>query len=342
MRHISRTGSSVEFDWCAVSSIRSLREVGKKTVVVNCNPETVSTDFDECDKLYFEELSQERILDVYQQEQCDGCIISVGGQIPNNLAVPLHKNGVKIMGTSPLQIDRAEDRSTFSAILDELKIAQAPWKAVNSLDDALQFTKTVGYPCLLRPSYVLSGSAMNVVYGDEELKNFLAEATRVSQAHPVVITKFIEGAREVEMDAVAKEGRVICNAISEHVEDAGVHSGDATLMIPTQTISQGALEKVKIATKKIANAFEISGPFNVQFLVRGNDVLAPMFSWPRLRGADPVLRCEMASTGEVACYGQNIYSAFLKAMISTGFKLPQKGILIGIQVSTTELDILTL
>ncbi|XP_075036384.1 carbamoyl-phosphate synthase [ammonia], mitochondrial [Mixophyes fleayi] len=383
-------GSSVEFDWCAVSSIRTLRQLGKKTVVVNCNPETVSTDFDECDKLYFEELSQERILDVFQQEQCDGCIISVGGQIPNNMAVPLHKNGVKIMGTSPLQIDRAEDRSIFSAVLDELKIAQAPWKAVNSLDDALQFTKTVGYPCLLRPSYVLSGSAMNVVYGEEELKNFLAEATRVSQEHPVVITKFIEGAREVEMDAVAKEGRVICNAISEHVEDAGVHSGDATLMIPTQTISQGALEKVKIATKKIATAFAISGPFNVQFLVRGNDVLviecnlrasrsfpfvsktlgvdfidvatkvmigekidenplptlespiipadyvgikAPMFSWPRLRGADPVLRCEMASTGEVACYGQNIYSAFLKAMISTGFKLPQKGILIGIQHS---------
>ncbi|XP_053328297.1 carbamoyl-phosphate synthase [ammonia], mitochondrial [Spea bombifrons] len=383
-------GSSVEFDWCAVSSIRTLRQLGKKTVVVNCNPETVSTDFDECDKLYFEELSLERILDVFQQEQCDGCIISVGGQIPNNMAVPLYKNGVKIMGTSPLQIDRAEDRSIFSAVLDELQIPQAPWKAVNTMDDALQFTKTVGYPCLLRPSYVLSGSAMNVVYGEEELKNFLAEATRVSQEHPVVITKFIEGAREVEMDAVAKEGRVISHAISEHVEDAGVHSGDATLMIPTQSISQGALEKVKIATKKIATAFDISGPFNVQFLVRGNDVLviecnlrasrsfpfvsktlgvdfidvatkvmigekmdeaslptlespiipadyvgikAPMFSWPRLRGADPVLRCEMASTGEVACFGHNIYSAFLKAMISTGFKLPQKGILIGIQHS---------
>ncbi|XP_077304475.1 carbamoyl-phosphate synthase [ammonia], mitochondrial [Lithobates pipiens] len=383
-------GSSVEFDWCAVSSIRTLRQLGKKTVVVNCNPETVSTDFDECDKLYFEELSQERIMDVFQLEQCDGCIISVGGQIPNNLAVPLYKNGVKIMGTSPLQIDRAEDRSVFSAVLDELQIAQAPWKAVNSLDDALQFTKTVGYPCLLRPSYVLSGSAMNVVYGEEELKTFLAEATRVSQEHPVVITKFIEGAREVEMDAVAKEGRVISHAISEHVEDAGVHSGDATLMIPTQSISQGAIEKVKIATKKIATAFAISGPFNVQFLVRGNDVLviecnlrasrsfpfvsktlgvdfidvatkvmigekidesslptlerpiipadyvgikAPMFSWPRLRGADPVLKCEMASTGEVACFGQNVYSAFLKAMISTGFKLPQKGILIGIQHS---------
>ncbi|XP_025785587.1 carbamoyl-phosphate synthase [ammonia], mitochondrial [Puma concolor] len=295
---------------------------------------------------------------------CAGCIISVGGQIPNNLAVPLYKNGVKIMGTSPLQIDRAEDRSIFSAVLDELKVAQAPWKAVNTLNEALEFAKSVGYPCLLRPSYVLSGSAMNVVFSEDEMKKFLEEATRVSQ--------------------------VISHAISEHVEDAGVHSGDATLMLPTQTISQGAIEKVKDATRKIAKAFAISGPFNVQFLVKGNDVLviecnlrasrsfpfvsktlgvdfidvatkvmieenidekplptldhpiipadyvaikAPMFSWPRLRDADPILRCEMASTGEVACFGEGIHTAFLKAMLSTGFKIPQKGILIGIQQS---------
>ncbi|EMP24290.1 Carbamoyl-phosphate synthase [ammonia], partial [Chelonia mydas] len=383
-------GSSVEFDWCAVSSIRTLRQLGYKTAVVNCNPETVSTDFDECDRLYFEELSLERILDIYQHEECAGCIISVGGQIPNNLAVPLYKNGVKIMGTNPMQIDRAEDRSVFSAVLDELNVAQAPWKAVSTLKDAVEFANSVGYPCLLRPSYVLSGSAMNVVFTEEEMKKFLAEATRVSQEHPVVLTKFIEGAREVEMDAVAKAGKVVSHAISEHVEDAGVHSGDATLMLPTQTISQGALEKVKIITKKIARAFSISGPFNVQFLVRGNDVLviecnlrasrsfpfvsktigvdfidvatkvmigekidesslptlerpiipseyvgikAPMFSWPRLRDADPILRCEMASTGEVACFGESIHSAFLKAMLSTGFKFPQKGILVGIQHS---------
>uniref|UniRef100_Q9PTM9 Carbamoyl-phosphate synthase [ammonia], mitochondrial n=1 Tax=Opsanus beta TaxID=95145 RepID=Q9PTM9_9TELE len=383
-------GSSVEFDWCAVSSIRALRQMGKKTVVVNHNPETVSTDFDECDRLYFEELTLERILDISQQEGCVGTIVSVGGQIPNNLAVPLHKNGVKILGTSPVQIDRAEERSTFSKILDDLGVAQAPWSAVNSLDDAFTFANRVGYPCLLRPSYVLSGSAMNVAYGEEEMKRFLEEAAQVSQEHPVVITKFICGAREVEMDAVAKNGKVLCHAITEHVEDAGVHSGDATLMLPTQTISQGALEKVKIATRKIAHALEISGPFNTQFLVKGNDVMviecnlrasrsfpfvsktigvdfikvatkvmtgepldesslpslenpiipvdyvgikAPMFSWPRLREADPVLRCEMASTGEVACFGPNIYSAFLKAMLSTGFKLPQKGILIGIQHS---------
>ncbi|NXT25397.1 CPSM synthase, partial [Syrrhaptes paradoxus] len=383
-------GSSVEFDWCAVSSIRMLRQLGNKTVVVNCNPETVSTDFDECDRLYFEELSLERILDIYQYEGCSGCIISVGGQIPNNLAVPLHQNGVKIYGTNPLQIDRAEDRSIFSAVLDELHVAQAPWKAVSTLRDAVEFASSVGYPCLLRPSYVLSGSAMNVVFTEEEMKKFLAEATRVSQDHPVVLTKFIENAREVEMDAVAKEGRVISHAISEHVEDAGVHSGDATLVLPTQTISQGALEKVKAATKKIANAFAISGPFNIQFLVRGNNVLviecnlrasrsfpfvsktlgvdfinvatkvmtgkevnesslptlehpiipsryvgikAPMFSWSRLRGADPVLRCEMASTGEVACFGEDVYSAFQKAMLAMGFMFPKEGILIGIQKS---------
>ncbi|TMS06847.1 Carbamoyl-phosphate synthase [ammonia], mitochondrial [Larimichthys crocea] len=383
-------GSSVEFDWCAVSSIRALRQMGKKTVVVNHNPETVSTDFDECDRLYFEELTLERILDITQQEGCSGSIVSVGGQIPNNLAVPLHMNGVKILGTNPMQIDRAEERSVFSSILDDLGVAQAPWRALSSLEDAFTFANQVGYPCLLRPSYVLSGSAMNVAYGEEEMKRFLEEATQVSQEHPVVITKFIRGAREVEVDAVAKGGKVLVHAITEHVEDAGVHSGDATLMLPTQTISQGALEKVKIATRKIAQAFEISGPFNTQFLVKGNDVMviecnlrasrsfpfvsktigvdfinvatkvmvgepmneaslpslekpiipidfvgikAPMFSWPRLRDADPVLRCEMASTGEVACFGPNIYSAFLKAMLSTGFKLPQKGILIGIQHS---------
>uniref|UniRef100_A0A7M4CD17 Carbamoyl-phosphate synthase [ammonia], mitochondrial n=1 Tax=Oreochromis alcalicus TaxID=40169 RepID=A0A7M4CD17_9CICH len=383
-------GSSVEFDWCAVSSIRALRQMGKKMVVVNHNPETVSTDFDECDRLYFEELTLERILDITQQEGCSGCIVSVGGQIANNLAVPLHMSGVKILGTSALQIDRAEERSVFSSVLDDLGIAQAPWRALSSLEDAFAFANQVGYPCLLRPSYVLSGSAMNVVYGEEEMKRFLEEAAHVSQEHPVVITKFIRGAREVEVDAVAKNGKVLVHAITEHVEDAGVHSGDATLMLPTQTISQGALEKVKIATRKIAQAFEISGPFNTQFLVKGNDVMviecnlrasrsfpfvsktigvdfinvatkvmveepldeaslpsletpiilvdyvgvkAPMFSWTRLRDADPVLRCEMASTGEVACFGPNVYSAFLKAMLSTDFKLPQKGILIGIQDS---------
>uniref|UniRef100_A0A8D2QH22 Carbamoyl phosphate synthase arginine-specific large chain n=1 Tax=Zonotrichia albicollis TaxID=44394 RepID=A0A8D2QH22_ZONAL len=384
-------GSSVEFDWCAVSSIRTLRQLGNKTVVVNCNPETVSTDFDECDRLYFEELSLERILDIYQNEGCSGCIISVGGQIPNNLAVPLHQSGVKILGTDPLKIDQAEDRSVFSAILDELHVAQAPWKAVSTLVKeilAKGFFRKYGSDTLLSCSH--SGSAMNVVFTEEEMKKFLAEATRVSQDYPVVLTKFIEDAREVEMDAVAKAGRVIAHAVSEHVEDAGVHSGDATLMFPTQSISQEALEKVKAATKKIAKAFAISGPFNIQFLVQGSKVLviecnlrasrsfpfvsktlgvdfidvatkvmigkqvnesslptmehpifpsryvgikAPMFSWSRLRDADPILRCEMASTGEVACFGEDVYSAFQKALLATGFTFPKKGILIGIQES---------
>uniref|UniRef100_A0A8B9KKM4 carbamoyl-phosphate synthase (ammonia) n=1 Tax=Astyanax mexicanus TaxID=7994 RepID=A0A8B9KKM4_ASTMX len=350
---------------------------------------TKSTSLPSCQNLVFLFLPVFRSNTSSSLQSCTGCIVSVGGQIPNNLAVPLHQNGVRILGTSPLQIDRAEERSVFSTILDDLGVSQAPWRALSSLEDAFAFANKVGYPCLLRPSYVLSGSAMNVAYGEEEMKRFLEEAAQVSQEHPVVITKFIRGAREVEVDAVAKAGKVLVHAITEHVEDAGVHSGDATLMLPTQTISQGALEKVKTATRKIAKAFEISGPFNTQFLVKGNDVMviecnlrasrsfpfvsktigvdfinvatrvmvgepvnesqlptlenpiipvdyvgikAPMFSWPRLRDADPVLRCEMASTGEVACFGPNIYSAFLKAMLSTGFKLPQKGILIGIQV----------
>ncbi|GAB0191795.1 carbamoyl-phosphate synthase, mitochondrial [Grus japonensis] len=335
-------GSSVEFDWCAVSSIRTLRQLGNKTVVVNCNPETVSTDFDECDRLYFEELSLERILDIYQYEGCSGCIISVGGQIPNNLAVPLHHSGVKILGTNPLQIDQAEDRSIFSAVLDELRVAQAPWKAVSTLRDAVEFARSVSYPCLLRPSYVLSGSAMNVVFTEEEMKKFLAEATRVSQ--------------------------VISHAISEHVEDAGVHSGDATLVLPTQTISQGALEKVKAATKKIANAFVISGPFNIQFLVRGNDVLViecnlrASRSFPfvsKTLGVDFIDVATKVMIGQevnesslptlehpiipskyvgikVACFGEDVYSAFQKAMLATGFTFPKEGILIGIQLYATE------
>uniref|UniRef100_A0A6Q2XGM2 Carbamoyl phosphate synthase arginine-specific large chain n=1 Tax=Esox lucius TaxID=8010 RepID=A0A6Q2XGM2_ESOLU len=375
-------GSSVEFDWCAVSSIRALRQMGRRTVVVNHNPETVSTDFDECDRLYFEELTLERILDITRQEGCTGSIVSVGGQIPNNLAMPLHLNGVNILGTSPLQIDRAEERSVFSTILDELGVDQAPWKALSSLEDAYAFANKVGYPCLLRPSYVLSGSAMNVAYGDDEMRGFLEEATQVSQEHPVVITKFISGAREVEVDAVAKMGKVLAHAITEHVEDAGVHSGDATLMLPTQSISQGAIEKVGVREKwnprvvmcvysfsplqviecnlRASRSFPfVSKTIGVDFISVATRVMvgepqdeaalpslenpiipvdyvgikAPMFSWPRLRDADPVLRCEMASTGEVACFGPNIYSAFLKAMLSTGFKLPTKGILIGIQHS---------
>ncbi|XP_039611293.1 carbamoyl-phosphate synthase [ammonia], mitochondrial isoform X4 [Polypterus senegalus] len=318
-------GSSVEFDWCAVSCIRTLRDLGKKIVVVNHNPETVSTDFDECDRLYFEELSLERILDIYQQEGCSGSIISVGGQIPNNLAMPLFQNKVNILGTSPLQIDRAEERSIFSTALDELDIAQAPWQALTSLEDALNFAEKVGYPCLLRPSYVLSGSAMNVVYTKNEMKRFLEEATHVSQQeHPVVITKFIEGAREVELDAVAKKGKVIeCNLrASRSFPFVSKTIGVDFIEVATRVMVGEEVEPCRLATLE-----------NPIIPVDYVGIKAPMFSWPRLRDADPVLRCEMASTGEVACFGTNIYSAFLKAMLSTGFKLPQKGILIGIQHS---------
>ncbi|XP_072032116.1 carbamoyl-phosphate synthase [ammonia], mitochondrial-like isoform X3 [Amphiura filiformis] len=381
-------GSSVEFDWCAVSCIRSLRAMGRSTIVVNHNPETVSTDFDECDRLYFDELSRERVLDIYQQEASNGMIISVGGQIPNNLALPLYKDNVNILGTSPKFIHRAEERSIFSAICDEIGVDQAPWRALDSVDEALEFAASVGYPCLLRPSFVLSGSAMNVCYGPEELGKFLKEATHVSMEHPVVITKFVEGAREIEMDAVARDGQVVAHAITEHVENAGVHSGDATLILPPQTLGKDDIEKVKDITRKIAAKFEITGPFNMQFLAKDNRIMviecnlrasrsfpfvsktincdlinvatkvmvgepidtkalptlenpfipqdyvgikAPMFSWPRLRDADPLLRCEMASTGEVACFGPNVHTAFLKALLSTGFKLPRKNIMIGIQ-----------
>ncbi|PVD34846.1 hypothetical protein C0Q70_06125 [Pomacea canaliculata] len=385
-------GSSVEFDWCAVSCIRTLKELGKKTVVINHNPETVSTDFDECNRLYFEELSLERVLDIQQIEDCEGAIVSVGGQIPNNLALPLHQFNVPILGTSPVMIDNAENRSVFSAICDQLGIKQPEWRAVSTMDEALDFASSVGYPCLLRPSYILSGSAMNVAWSPEELQQYLQQATQVSSTYPVVITKFYTGAREVEMDGVARKGEVVCHAMCEHVENAGVHSGDATHMLPTQTITEEALNLIKEATRCIAAKFEITGPFNIQFLVKDTDVQvielnlrasrscpfvsktigvdfiatatkvmlgfpvntdelptldnprnptnyvgikAPMFSWPRLRDADPILKCEMASTGEVACFGRTKYTAFLKALMSAGFKLPKPGgnILVGVESS---------
>uniref|UniRef100_A0A1I8FCA0 carbamoyl-phosphate synthase (ammonia) n=1 Tax=Macrostomum lignano TaxID=282301 RepID=A0A1I8FCA0_9PLAT len=216
-------GSSVEFDWCSVSAIRCLNALGMKSIVVNYNPETVSTDFDECDRLYFEELSQERVLDIYQLESASNCIVSVGGQIPNTLALPLHKAG---------------DRAKFSRILDEIGVGQAPWRALTSEKEALEFAEQVGYPCLVRPSYILSGSAMNVAYGPQELRGFLGQAAAVNAEHPVVLTKFIENSREVECDAVASNGQVVAHALCEHVENAGVHSGDATLVLPPHTINE--------------------------------------------------------------------------------------------------------
>ena len=388
-----RIGSSVEFDWCAVSTIRSLRQMGFSSTMINYNPETVSTDYDECDQLYFEELSKERILDIYTKENSEGVVVSVGGQIPNNMALPLHHAGIKIMGTCPLMIDKAEDRNKFSTIIDELGLQQAEWKELGDMTQALRFAEKVGYPVLVRPSYVLSGAAMNVAYNGDTLSRYLMEATGVSPDHPVVLSKFILNGREIEMDGIAKDGVVKGCAIHEHVENAGVHSGDATLMLPTQTVSEYVLCRIEDATQKIVKELNITGPFNIQFIAKGSDVLviecnlrasrsfpfisktmgvdfieaasrlmvgesvehmnlpnigtrgrpngyvgvkAPMFSFTRLGGADPVLGVEMASTGEVACFGIDVHEAFLKALVSTGFKLPTKAIGLTIPVDLLE------
>jgi len=385
-----RIGSSIEFDWCGVSAIRALRGMGYKATMVNYNPETVSTDYDECDRLYFEELSRERVLDIYQRDKADGVVISVGGQIPNGLALPLDKAGVKIIGTKAAMIDNAEDRQKFSSALDEIGVQQPRWSELTNTESALDFAKDVGYPVLVRPSYVLSGAAMNVAWNDGQLRKCLGEAADVSQDHPVVISDFIEGAVEIEMDGVAKDGEIIAAAIHEHIENAGVHSGDATLVLPPQNLTAYQKQRVRDASRKIAKRLNITGPLNIQFVAKGTDVMciecnvrasrsfpfvsktmgvdfieaatramvgantdvmnlptletqnrpenfvgvkAPMFSFTRLRGSDPVLGVEMASTGEVACYGSNKEEAFLKALLSTGFKLPQKNILISVQDS---------
>eukprot|EP00945_MAST-04E_sp_MAST-4E-sp1_P008096 g8096.t1 len=267
-----RIGSSVEFDWCSVSAIRTLRSVGRNTVVVNCNPETVSTDYDECDRLYFEELSKERVLDIYEREQCDNAIVSVGGQIPNGLAMPLHQGGVNIIGTAPEMIDGAEDRKQFSDMCDRNGIDQPAWREMTSIEDAFSFAEDVGYPVLVRPSYVLSGAAMNVAYNAGELAVNLQAAEEVSADKPVVITKFIEGGREIDVDAVAKDGEVVVHAISEHVENAGIHSGDATLMLPAQTIPEEELALVRQTVQKVARALNITGPYNMQLIAKGGEI----------------------------------------------------------------------
>lgn len=383
-----RIGSSIEFDWCGVSSIRTLRKVGKSATVINYNPETVSTDYDECDRLYFEELSRERVLDIYNRDKSDGVVVSVGGQIPNGLAVPLDKSGVKILGTPAAMIDNAEDRFKFSDMIDEIGVQQPAWRELTSTASALEFAGEVGYPVLVRPSYVLSGAAMNVAYNDEQLRACLDEAAEVSSDHPVVISDFIQGAIEIEMDGVGKNGELIAGAIHEHVENAGVHSGDATLVLPPHTLSAYTKERVRDASRKIVKRLNITGPVNIQFVAKGTDVMciecnvrasrsfpfvsktmgvdfieaatkamvdvdtadmnlptletrnrpngfvgvkAPMFSFTRLRGSDPVLGVEMASTGEVACFGESNEEAFLKALLSTGFKLPKENVLVSVQ-----------
>ncbi len=375
-------GSSVEFDWCCVNAVKTARRLGYKTVMVNFNPETVSTDFDECDSLYFEELSMERVRDIYGKERPIGIILSVGGQIPNTLAVECKKHGLRVLGTSAEDIDRAEDRHKFSALLDKLGVDQPEWVEARNLKEALEFSEKVGYPVLVRPSYVLSGSAMNIAFNSRNLKSYLKKATSLSRERPVVVSKFIEGAKEIEIDAVAEKGKMLLWAITEHVENAGVHSGDATMVLPAQKLYIETMRRVKEISREVSAALHINGPFNIQFIAKSNEikviecnlrssrsfpfvskvfgvnfiefatkamlgekvkepgksvlehdcvgVKAPQFSFSRLKGADPVLGVEMASTGEVGCLGSGLNDAFLKSIISTGFSLPKKKVLLSI------------
>ncbi|RAL03411.1 carbamoyl-phosphate synthase (glutamine-hydrolyzing) CPA2 [Aspergillus ibericus CBS 121593] len=388
---VYRIGSSVEFDWCAVNATLSLRNMGKKTVMINYNPETYSTDFDTADKLYFEELSYERVMDIYELESASGVVVSVGGQLPQNIALRLQETGgAHVLGTDPKDIDRAEDRHKFSQILDSIGVDQPAWKELTSVAEAERFAEDVGYPVLVRPSYVLSGAAMNVIYSVDELKEKLLNASAVSPDHPVVITKFIEGAQEIDVDAVASNGKLLLHAVSEHVEPAGVHSGDATLVLPPANLEKAVMGRVKEIAEKVAKAWNITGPFNMQIIkadVEGaqpelkviecnlrasrsfpfaskvlgtnfidvatkalvgrdvpepvdlmsvkRDYLAtkvPQFSWTRLAGADPFLGVEMASTGEIACFGKDVVEAYWASLQSTmNFRVPEagEGILLG-------------
>lgn len=387
-----RIGSSVEFDWCSVNALNTIRKEGYRSVMINYNPETVSTDYDVCDRLYFDELSYERVMDIIQLENPHGVIVSTGGQIPNNLAVKLDLSGVKILGTQAKDIDNAEDRHKFSSMLDRLGIDQPRWKELTTLSDINSFVDTVGFPVLVRPSYVLSGAAMNVCSNTEELEQFLTLATEVSQEHPVVVSEFIEHAKEIELDAVAKDGDLIIYAISEHVEFAGVHSGDATIQFPPQKIYTQTVRRIKQIAREIAKELHITGPFNIQFLAKDNaikviecnlrasrsfpfvskvlkinmieiatqvmlgmDVKKPeksafdldyvgikasQFSFTRLQKADPVLGVDMASTGEVGCIGTQFDDALLTAMLSVGYRIPEKNIMVSSGATKSKVELL--
>ena len=375
-------GSSVEFDWCGVSAVRTLNKLNYTTLMINSNPETVSTDYDNCDRLYFDELSLERVLDITDKEKPKGVVVSTGGQIPNSLAMKLHNQKVKILGTSPEDIDRAEDRHKFSALCDSLSIDQPEWTEATTEKAALAFAKKAGYPVLVRPSYVLSGAAMSVAYNESELRNYLKKATSLSKEYPTVISKFITGAKEIEIDAVADKGKIICWAISEHIENAGVHSGDANMVLPPQKTYLETVRRIKETATQLANSLAITGPFNMQFIAKENEikviecnlrasrsfpfvskvtnlnfievatkamlnlkpkvqnfspldmpyvaVKSPQFSFSRLKGSDPVCGVEMASTGEVACFGYDLEDAFLKSQLATGAKFPEKNILVSL------------
>jgi carbamoyl-phosphate synthase large subunit len=374
-------GSSVEFDWCAVNTVQTLAKDGLKTIMINSNPETVSTDFDRSDRLYFEELTNERIRDIMDFEKSKGTIVSVGGQIANNLALPLHKAGYPILGTSPKQIDRAEDRQKFSAMLNSLGIDQPAWQEVTTLAKARAFARKVGYPVIIRPSYVLSGGAMNVASNEKELSFYVSEAASISPEHPVVVSQFISNSKEIEIDGVAENGQLKIYAISEHIENAGVHSGDATVVFPAQRLYLETVRKARLITKQIIKNLDITGPFNIQFIARDNDlkviecnvrasrsfpfvskvsgqnfiaiateailgiennkqyktlefeyvgVKSPQFSYNRLKGADPVAGVEMASTGEVACFGDSLNEAFYRSWLATEQSVKSKSLFLSV------------
>lgn len=374
-----RIGSSVEFDWSCVNAALSLNQYGKKSIIVNCNPETVSTDYDMCDRLYFEELTFERVTDIYEFEKANSVIVSVGGQTPNNIAKRIHQYGIKILGTNATDIDRAEDRRKFSELLDTLKVKQPVWSSFSNMDSLVKFAKRVGYPVLIRPSYVLSGAAMNICYSESEMKHFLKIATDIGSEHPVTVSKFITNAREVEYDGVAEKGKVKVYAISNHIEHAGVHSGDATIVYPAERVRYHSGARIVEIAEMLAKSLRITGPFNIQFMVKDNEVYvielnlrasrtfpfiskvtginfakvvidsffgkakqyqigypdyvavkSAQFSFARLDGTDPVLRVEMASTGEVACFGQSAEEAYLKSLISTGMSIENKTALLTI------------
>ena len=387
-----RIGSSVEFDWCSVNALMTIKKEGWRSVMINYNPETVSTDYDMCDRLYFDELTFERVMDILDLEQPHGTILSVGGQIPNNLATRLDEQGINILGTSATSIDNAEDRHKFSAMLDTLGIDQPRWRELTSFEDINQFIDEVGFPVLVRPSYVLSGAAMNVCSNNDELDRFLRLAANVSKQHPVVVTEFIQNAKEIEMDAVAQNGEIKVYAISEHIEFAGVHSGDATICFPPQKLYVETMRRIKKVSSQIAKALNISGPFNIQFLAKNNDIKviecnlrasrsfpfvskvikinfidiatkvmmgipvekpnksafdldyvgikASQFSFSRLQGADPVLGVDMSSTGEVGCIGDDTNEAILKSMLSVGYKVPQKAVLLSTGTPKQKADLL--
>ena len=387
-----RIGSSVEFDWCSVNALTTVRKSGWRSVMINYNPETVSTDYDMCDRLYFDELTFERVMDILDLECPHGVILSTGGQIPQNLATRLDEQHVNVLGTQPKDVDNAEDRHKFSSMLDELGIDQPRWREMTSLNDIYGFVDEVGYPVLVRPSYVLSGAAMNVCSNNHELEQFLKLAAEVSQKHPVVVSEFIQEAKEIEMDAVAKNGEILIYAISEHIEFAGVHSGDATIQFPPQKLYVETMRRIKKIAGKIAEALHISGPFNIQFLAKDNDikviecnlrasrsfpfvskvlkinfielaakvmlglpvekpsknefdldyvgVKASQFSFSRLQKADPVLGVDMVSTGEVGCIGDDTYEAVLKSMLSVGYTIPEKNILLSTGNAKQKVDML--